>query len=110
MKGPRCPPRLARSARAPAAGPAAQVERLAVGGEEEPAEFGVAGDLPGLRGGDDAAEAQVGGALAGGRVGEVLGVHLDGDLRLDSAQQRQGATAQVDIGELHEGVGLLLRP
>ncbi len=92
----------------PCSGAAAEVEGLSLGAEDDAGELGVAGRPAGPGGGQDPAEAELPAGRSGGGVEQVLQVHLDRDVRLDGAQQRQGAAAEMEVGELHQGVGLLL--
>jgi hypothetical protein len=89
---------------------AAEVEGLAGGAEHDAGDRAVAGDQPGAGGGDGRAQPGADLAGAGTGVDQVLDAHGDDHVRLDGAQHRQPARGEGVVGELDQGVGVLLRP
>jgi hypothetical protein len=89
---------------------AAVVQWHPVRAHDDAGDLPVAGQPPRPCGRDGRAEAHVGGAAAGGRVGQVLDADRDEDLRLVPTQGRQGAGGEGVVAQLHQRIGQLLGP
>jgi len=86
----------------------ADVDRLGVRAEHDPADAAVAGQPAGAGGGDDRAEAGAGCAVPGVRVDEVTDADGDHHMRRGRAQSGQVAGGEGVVGPLHQGVAQLL--